>query len=245
MKCPIPVFEDLLPSPHNRIILNLLFILCMWHAYAKLRLHTTSTISFLNKTTQSLGFVLWKFSKRTCSAFQTNELPKEEAARACWKAKTATAKAPKSKSLTTTSKRGQAGKSNSESNSNKKSETQQNRLKKTFSLFTYKLSALGEYLWAILLYGMTDGYSTQIVWFIFFQAWGQLIQFILTGRTWTSTCKALLCKNQQNEDFCDPNLQAPMSHIHSPLNTQLGEQSFKTKFSTWFWTWPTRLRAEQ
>ena len=160
MKCSIPVFEDLLPSPHNRIILDLLFILCTWHAYAKLRLHTTSTMSSLNETTRSLGFSLWKFAKRTCSAFQTNELPKEEAARARRKAKAATPKAPKSKSSTT-------GKSR------KKCETQvqQSRLKKVFSLLTYKLSALGEYLWAILLYGMTDSYSTQIVSFNPFQNW--------------------------------------------------------------------------
>lgn len=149
MKCSIPVFEGLLPSRHDHMVLDLLFVLCTWHACAKLRLHTTSTMDFLKETTRSLGFALRKFEKTTCSAFQTNELPKEEAARARRKAKA-------SKSSSTT-KKGQAGKLG------KKSEAKQSRMKKVFSLFTYKLSALGDYLWAILLYGTTDGYSTQIV----------------------------------------------------------------------------------
>lgn len=155
MQCSIPVFENLIPSPHDQIVLDLLFILCTWHACAKLRLHTTATMDFLKEMTRSLGFALRKFTKKTCSAFQTNELPKEEAARARRKAK-----APKSSSTT---KKGQAGKSG------KKSEAKRSRLK-TFSLFTYKLSALGDYIWAILLYGTTDGYSTQIVSFDSFLA---------------------------------------------------------------------------
>ena len=147
--CSIPVFEELLSSPHDHIVLDLLFILCTWHASAKLRLHTTSTMGFLKETTRSLGFALRKFAKTTCSAFQTNELPKEEAARARQKAK-----APKSSS------EGQGGKSG------KKSEAKQGCLKKVFNLFTYKLSALRDYLGSILLYETTDGYSTQIVSFL-------------------------------------------------------------------------------
>lgn len=142
------MFEKLLPSPHDRIVLDLLFILCTWHACAKLRLHTTSTMGFLKEMTRSLGFALRKFRKTTCSFFHTNELPKEEAARARRKAK-----APKS----STTKKAQLG------NLKSKSEAIRGRLKKVFSLFTYKLSALGDYIWAILLYGTTDGYSTQIV----------------------------------------------------------------------------------
>jgi len=153
MKCSIPVFEKLLPSPHDHIILDLLFILCTWHACAKLRLHTTSTMGFLKEITRLLGFALRKFAKTTCSAFQTNELPREEAARARRKAKAATVKGPTSKS--SSSKKSQAGKSS--------------HSKKVFNLVTYKLSALGDYLWAILLYGTTDGYSTQIVSYNSFQ----------------------------------------------------------------------------
>jgi hypothetical protein len=110
-------------------------------------------MGYLKEITRSLGFALRKFAKTTCGAFQTNELPKEEAARARRKAKAATVKVPKSKSSST--RKGQAGKLN--------------HVKKVFSLFTYKLSALGDYLWAISLYGTTDGYSTQIVSFNFFQ----------------------------------------------------------------------------
>jgi hypothetical protein len=152
MKCSIPVFEELLPSPHDHIILDLLFVLCTWHACAKLRLHTTSTMGFLKEMTRSLGFALRIFAKKTCSAFQTNELPKEEAARARRKAK-----------AQSSTKKAQAGKSG------KKSDAKQNRLKKVFNLFTYKLSALGDYLSSILRYGTTDSYSTQIVSFYLFK----------------------------------------------------------------------------
>lgn len=34
---------------------------------------------------------------------------------------------------------------------------------KLFSLLTYKLHALGDYMWTIQLFGTTDSYSTQIV----------------------------------------------------------------------------------
>jgi len=118
-------------------------------------------MDFLKEMTRSLGFALRKFEKTTCSAFQTNELPREEAARSRRKAKAPMAKA--AKSLAATTRTGQAGKSS------KKSEAQHSRLKKVFNLFTYKISALGEYIWAISLYGTTDGYSTQIVSFISFQ----------------------------------------------------------------------------
>ena len=41
--------ELLLHEPHNTLILDLLFILCTWHASAKLRLHTTTTLRYLKE----------------------------------------------------------------------------------------------------------------------------------------------------------------------------------------------------
>jgi hypothetical protein len=142
--------ELLLPEPHNTIVLDLLFILCTWHASAKLRLHTTTTLRFLKEATRSLGFILRLFVKKTCSAFDTHELPREVNARTRRKAATS-AKLAK-------------GKATGESTKGKeKQQDSISRLSKPFNLCTYKLSALGEYTWAILQYGTTDSYSTQTV----------------------------------------------------------------------------------
>lgn len=66
-----------------------------------------------------------------------------------------TGKSGKGKEKTTS-----AGKSSKEKGKKKDSAS---RLSKAFNLCTYKLSALGEYTWAILQYGTTEGYSTQTV----------------------------------------------------------------------------------
>ncbi|KAF9493425.1 hypothetical protein BDN71DRAFT_1483521 [Pleurotus eryngii] len=47
LQCAIPVFEGLLPSEHNTMLLDLLFVLCEWHALVKLRMHTDHTIEHL------------------------------------------------------------------------------------------------------------------------------------------------------------------------------------------------------
>ncbi|KAF8227737.1 hypothetical protein L208DRAFT_1295223, partial [Tricholoma matsutake] len=81
LQCTIAVFEGLLPNArHNKIIANMLFILCTWDVYAKLCLHTSSTIQSLKETTQELGQVLRLFVKEICSSYATKLLPAEEAA---------------------------------------------------------------------------------------------------------------------------------------------------------------------
>jgi hypothetical protein len=54
-QCAIPVFKGLLPGEHNEILLDLLFELAMWHALGKLRLHTETTLHFLDNSTTRLG----------------------------------------------------------------------------------------------------------------------------------------------------------------------------------------------
>ncbi|KAH9950133.1 hypothetical protein B0H21DRAFT_881501, partial [Amylocystis lapponica] len=81
LQCIIPVLESLLPPPHNDIILDLLFDLAVWHAHAKLRLHTETTLDVFKQATQTLGFTLRHFLATTCAVYVTRELPKEEAAR--------------------------------------------------------------------------------------------------------------------------------------------------------------------
>ena len=48
-----------------------------WHAFAKLQLHTKSTLQHLEQLTTELGKLMWKFRDTTQSAFATFELPKE------------------------------------------------------------------------------------------------------------------------------------------------------------------------
>jgi len=143
----MPVFEGLLPTPHHdEYLQDLLFTLCTWHAYAKLRMHTSSTLNGLKSTTRMLGIQLRYFAKNICVLYDTAELPREEAAR--------------------TRRRANASKKGTATAS-----TFTRKLKKTLNLFTYKLHALGDYVSSIWQFGPSDGYSPQrvcyMLWFIF------------------------------------------------------------------------------
>ncbi|KAL6307653.1 hypothetical protein BKA93DRAFT_48371 [Sparassis latifolia] len=136
LQCIIPVMEGLLPPPHDEIIADLLFILAFWHALAKLRLHTEFTLEHLKKATRDLGASLRHFLKTTCKVFATYELPKELAARGRWTAALAA--------------------------NGKGESTTMGRKLKFLNLLTYKLHALGDYLWTIIVFGPTDNYTTQV-----------------------------------------------------------------------------------
>ena len=84
IQCILPVLEDLFPqAPHNRVVSDLVFTLAEWHANAKLRLHTSSTVAILQELTHIFGIQLCHFCKHICPDYDTRELPKEEAARVC------------------------------------------------------------------------------------------------------------------------------------------------------------------
>ncbi|KAI0069257.1 hypothetical protein BV25DRAFT_1867060 [Artomyces pyxidatus] len=140
LQCALPVFEGLLPEPHNKTILDLLFGLAEWHALAKLRMHTDSSLSLLSKATIYLGSQLRRFAKYTCSAFNTKELPRETAARGRRKQKSKPAGNP---------------------HSSGPAKTLSTPKKKLFNLLTYKLHALGDYVRQIMWFGTSDSYSTQ------------------------------------------------------------------------------------
>lgn len=125
--------------------MDLLFELSTWHGFAKLRLHTESTICSLETSTTRLGILLRKFQSTTCTEFETRDLPSEEAARG-------RRKAAKAKRQTTTQK--------SKSKGKKKDKPSKLR---GFGLSNYKTHALGDYARTIRELGMTDGYSTQNV----------------------------------------------------------------------------------
>ncbi|KAF8802003.1 hypothetical protein BYT27DRAFT_7226594 [Phlegmacium glaucopus] len=142
LQCAIPVFEGLLPEPHNKIVHGLLFELVTWHALAKLRLHTKSTVTALETSTTRLGIALRKFASTTCEAYETRDLPSEESARGRQKAALSTKKKGLQKHAS--AKKTTAG-----------------PRKRMFNLSCYKPHSLPDYAKSIRMYGTTDNYSTQ------------------------------------------------------------------------------------
>lgn len=148
--------------------MDLIFVLCEWHALAKLRLHTDSTLTDLRSVTYELGRQLRLFKDRTCATFDTKELPREQEARA---------------------RRTQAKKAKTDGPAQAAAplRTPLPKISKAFNLSTYKLHALGDYIASILRYGTSDSYSTQVVSLsfllcIFFSHHGVLLQGELEHR---------------------------------------------------------------
>jgi len=164
-QCIIPVFEGLLPEKyqkHEKDILDTLFLLASWHAYAKLRLHTEDTLSSFEQLTKPLGEKLRLFAGKITKDFVVKELPKEAAAKARRAAASLRQKTTKGKEPAKTApiKKSTKGKKPAKkSTKGKKSE------KKTISmsLLTYKLHALGDYAQTIRQHGTTDSYNSQTV----------------------------------------------------------------------------------
>jgi hypothetical protein len=121
--------------------MSLLFTLAEWHALAKLRLHTDSTLDLLGNVTRELGQQARRFQAFTCSAFDTKELPKEAV-------------------------RGRRRRAKRDGNQASSSATVTEKAmpkKKTLNLFTYKWHALADYVKTIQFFGTSDSYSTQPV----------------------------------------------------------------------------------
>ena len=138
LQCIIPVVEGLLPDKDEKVILDLVFILATWHAYAKLRLHTENTLASFDALTRPLGFALRHFGGKFSEQFETRELPKEAEAR---------------------KRREAASKNKGKAGTKRKTANVQVR----FNLSTYKLHSLGDYAETIRQRGTTDSYSTQMV----------------------------------------------------------------------------------
>ena len=136
LQCALLVLDGLLPAPHEAAVLDLIFVMGCWHAYAKLQLHTEQTLASFRCLTADLGVLLRHFSMVVCNAIKTTELPRERAARIRRTANAA--------SGSTTSGGGPKPKG--------------------FNLNTYKLHALGDYPQAIYDRGTTDNYTSQRVW---------------------------------------------------------------------------------
>lgn len=157
--------------------MTLLFRLAEWHALAKLRLHTDSTLTRMETATTILGQMLRQFRDRCCSEFVTVELPKEAAARARRQGRNESKNTNKPSSSTPLQMETTLG-------------TPSNNKTKKLNLSTYKIHALGDYVQTIRLHGTTDSYSTQTVNFPHYIAHINMLNVSRTGRTGTSTCEA-------------------------------------------------------
>ena len=130
--------EGLLSDEDEKVVLDLIFILATWHAYAKLRLHTDNTLASFDGLTRPLGLALRHFGGKFSEQFDTRELPKEAEAR----------------------KRREATSKNQGKPSTKRKTAS---IQARFNLSTYKLHALGDYAETIRQRGTTDSYNTQTV----------------------------------------------------------------------------------
>ncbi|KAG2339571.1 hypothetical protein BDR05DRAFT_891592, partial [Suillus weaverae] len=139
LQCSIPVFDDLLANNHhNKIVIDLLFMMSHWHGLAKLCMHSDLTLDILNQQTTDLGEQFRLFKDKVCPSYQTQELDREVGARSCWQAKEV-------------ANRGE----------NDVPGPKQPQRKKSFNFSTYKFHVLGDYATSIHYFGTTDSYSTE------------------------------------------------------------------------------------
>ncbi|KAJ7460375.1 hypothetical protein B0H11DRAFT_1736723 [Mycena galericulata] len=78
----IPCVEGLLPEPFNSRLMTMLFRLSEWNAFAKMRIHTDTTLDLFQTSTTVVGRELRSFAGTTQAKYKTVELPGESAARA-------------------------------------------------------------------------------------------------------------------------------------------------------------------
>lgn len=114
-----------------------------------MRLHTDSTLAWLDESTKGFGRQIRRFQGHTCSFFDTRELPQEETVR-CRRQQ----KKKQSTNLSDPSPLVPAPAPATPAGSKKK----------LFNLILIKLHALGDYVKTIKTFGTTDSYSTQPVW---------------------------------------------------------------------------------
>lgn len=142
----MPVLEGLFPDKaHDNAVLDILFTLADWHALAKLRLHTDSTLDCLRHTTTNLGKRLRSFVNNICPQYDTKELEREVAARARRR------------------KRKSQGKGKARAQTTTKAAAPGGAQTKLLNLITYKFHSLGDYVRSIQTFGTVDSYSTQTV----------------------------------------------------------------------------------
>jgi hypothetical protein len=159
--------------------MKLLYRTAEWHGFAKLRMHTDSTLKHLERLTKEFGLLMRQFRDMSHSQFQTMELPREVAARNRQRQR-AQAKQlfnvqPRRSSNALTNSLGNDSphapttanalpvQNASKSNPVAPPSASTSRKPKTLNLLTPKFHALGDYVHTIRMFGGTDSFSTQLV----------------------------------------------------------------------------------
>jgi hypothetical protein len=176
--------------------MKLLYRTAEWHALAKLRMHTDTTLTLLEELTTEFGQLLCQFRDLTCSQFTTVELPWETAARNrremgrthCVGQGSTTREIP---NPSTGPGPAQAARSSSGTRkcwgsspifqtlmtavAEASGSSGSGWKSKLFNLLTVKLHFLGDYVRHIQFFGTTDSYSTQLVCIFSFSSVGNLL----------------------------------------------------------------------
>ena len=153
----MPVIEGLLPAPHDAIVLDMLFALAEFHAFAKMRLHTERTLELFEKSIKTLGESVRKFGTVTCAAYDTKELPRETAARGRREAAAAAKTGDKTSASGRSGGKGKAA----DPKATRKPAGSSRHVK--FQASTVKWHSFGDYVAYIRAYGTLDVSSTQSV----------------------------------------------------------------------------------
>ena len=141
----------------DRIVEVLLFELATWHALAKLRLHTESTLIALESSGIRLGEALREFQETVCKGTVTTELPAEADARKRKQQKKGRKGGKKKKG-------GKKGKEPEVQDAEPQEPIEESGPReKEFNMETYKLHSLGDYPQSIRMFGTTDNTTTQTV----------------------------------------------------------------------------------
>ncbi|KAG2341459.1 hypothetical protein BDR05DRAFT_949777 [Suillus weaverae] len=147
LQCSILVFEGLLPEPHNKIIIDLLFVMAHWHGLAKLCMHSDLTLDILDQQTTELV--------NARSRRQTKEAAK----------RMEKGRANGSKAVVPGPRAGASLKGKQKAAPEQSQDAplpRQPKKKKSFNLQTYKLHVLGDYVASICRLGTMDSYSTEL-----------------------------------------------------------------------------------
>ncbi|KAK7458854.1 hypothetical protein VKT23_009864 [Stygiomarasmius scandens] len=81
LQCCPSVFAGLFPPEIDVPVQDLLFVMATWHALAKLRLHSETSLKAFEGATRELGIQLRRFKKEVCDTMTTTETPGEKTKR--------------------------------------------------------------------------------------------------------------------------------------------------------------------
>ncbi|KAL0575119.1 hypothetical protein V5O48_006845 [Marasmius crinis-equi] len=139
------VMQGLLPTEHDKNLLNLLWDFNVLMAYASLRLHTDSTVATMDSTITQYGKSLRRFVNTTCKAYNTTEIPEEAEKR-------------RLAALNRETKRAKDGKSATK----RKAGDEDGLMPKNLNMNTFKQHMPTHYPFFVRHYGSLDSYTTRM-----------------------------------------------------------------------------------